>query len=225
MDVEVGKCVYRLLCNDGSTIENPRIDGLEVEFLGRLGGVVEIEEGAVFRNTRIMAGGAGLITIRKTHARGINSTRIETACPYKFKKLYIDEGCSIEGARFALLNDANLLITIGKDCMLSSNIVFRAADAHTVFDVVTGAVLNRSTPIVLGDHIWVGAGVTFLKGAQVASNVVIGANSLLSRKYDEECVALAGTPARVVKQGINWDRMRIPQYEHALNVERHSTAD
>lgn len=217
MDVEVGKCVYRLICDDGSIIENPRIDGLEVEFLGRLGGVVEIHEGGVFRNSRILAGGAALITIKKTHSKGIKNARIETACPCKYKTLFIDEGCSIEGARFALVNDANLSVSIGKDCMFSSNILFRGADGHTIFDVGTGEVLNRSTPIVVGNHVWIGAGATFLKGAHIPNNVIIGSNALLSRKFEEEYVAIAGTPGRVVKTGVNWDRARIPEYELAMS--------
>ncbi|MGF6506733.1 acyltransferase [Paraburkholderia sp. 32] len=221
MDVEVGKCVYRLRCNDGSIIENPRIDGLEVEFLGRLGGVVEIEEGSIFRNTRISAGGAALITIKRTHSKGIKNTRIETACPCKFKQLFIDEGCSIEGSRFALVNDANLFVSIGKDCMMSSNILFRGADGHTIFNVATGEVLNRSTPIVVGDHVWIGAGATFLKGAQISSNVIVGSNTLLSRRFEEKFVAIAGMPARVVKTGVNWDRARIPEYELAMSRNLH----
>lgn len=49
--VEIGKNIYRLVKEDGTFIENPVIDGLKVEFMGRMGGVVEIEEGSVFKNT------------------------------------------------------------------------------------------------------------------------------------------------------------------------------
>jgi len=223
MDVEIGKFAYRILCKDGSVIENPRIDGLEVEFRGRFGGLIEIEDGSIFKNSKISLGSGAVVTIKKTNLKGIKNTRVDTSCACKFKKLFIDEGCSIEGARFALVDDENLSITVGKDCMLGSNILLRPADGHTVFDVATGAVLNRSMPIVIGDHVWVGTGVTLLKGANVANNVVIGSNSLLSKRYDEEYVALAGTPARVVKRGINWSRSRIPEYERTAhrNEQKH----
>lgn len=212
-DLELGQCIYRMVRDNGDVVENPRIDGLEVIFLGRLGGVVEIAEGSVFRNTKIIAGGMAKITIKRTHEKGIKNTKIETACPCRFKELYIDSGCSIEGARFALLDDANLSVKIGKDCMLSSNILFRAADGHTIFDVESGDVLNPSRPIKIGDHVWIGAGATFFKGAEVASNVIVGANSLISKSYVEENVALAGAPATVVKRNISWSRLRIPEYE------------
>jgi carbonic anhydrase/acetyltransferase-like protein (isoleucine patch superfamily) len=204
--------------DNGDVVENPRIDGLEVIFQGRLGGVVEIDEGSVFRNTKIVAGGMARIVVKRTHEKGIKNTKIETACLCKVKELYIDSGCSIEGARFALLDDENLSVKIGKDCMLSSNILFRAADGHTLFDVGSGDVINRSRPIKIGDHVWIGAGATFLKGAEVASNVIIGANSIVSKSYLEENVALAGAPARVVKRNVGWSRSRIPEYERQRRV-------
>ena len=211
--VEIGKNIYRLVKEDGTFIENPVIDGLKVEFMGRMGGVVEIEEGSVFKNTIIRAGGAGYINIKKTHPKGIKNTLIETVCPCKYKYLFIDKNCSIEGARFALIDDDNLIVILGKDCMLSSGIVIRAADGHTIFDINTKLPINNAKPIILGDHIWVGADVTILKGTKIPSNTIIGTGSLVSKEFTEEYSAIAGTPAKVVKTDINWDRARIFEYK------------
>lgn len=117
----MGNFIYKLLCSNGEEILNPQIDGLEVEFKGTQGGVVEIEEGAVFHNTKIFIGSQGHVRINKTYARGIRNTRIEMACAYKIKSLFIDEGCSIESSRFSMVNDNNLSVTI-RNCMISSNV-------------------------------------------------------------------------------------------------------
>ncbi|EMD6908065.1 acyltransferase [Escherichia coli] len=213
MKVQLGIFAYRLLLNNGDVIENPQIDGLEVEFKGRYGGIVEIDEGAIFHNTKIIIGSMGHVHIKKTHIKGIRNTRIELACSCKIKTLFIDEGCSIESSRFAIVNDDNLVVKIGKDCMLSSGIVFRSCDGHTIFDISTNAILNKANPIILGDHVWVGAEATFLKGSEIPNNSIVGTGSIVSKKFTEENTAIAGIPASVVKKGINWDRAPIPIYE------------
>lgn len=218
MNVQPGEFIYKLLLSNGDIIENPSIDGLDVEFSGRQGGVVEIEEGAIFHNTKILIGSMGHVHIKKTHARGIRNTKIQMACSNKHKQLYIDEGCSIESARFAIVNDNNLTIKIGKDCMISSNVIFRSADGHTIFDIHNGHILNKSEPIILGNHIWVGASVTFLKGCEISNNTIIGTGSIVSRKHTEEYTAIAGVPASVVRTGVNWDRAHIPLFEKNRNI-------
>lgn len=211
--VEIGKNIYRLIKEDGTYIENPVIDGLKVEFMGRMGGVVEIEEGSIFRNVTIYAGGAAYIHIKRTHSRGISNTIIRTACPCRYKYLFIDEGCSIESANITMVDDNDLVLTIGKNCMFSSNISVRAADGHTIFEVETNKILNRAEPIIIGDHVWVGAGSTLLKGAQVPSDSIVGIQSLVTKPFFDKNVAIAGVPAKVVKTGINWNRARIFEFE------------
>jgi len=209
----LGNFIYKLLCSNGEEILNPQIDGLEVEFKGTQGGVVEIEEGAIFHNTKIFIGSQGHVRINKTHARGIRNTKVEMACAYKIKSLFIDEGCSIESSRFSMVNDNNLSVTIGRNCMISSNVVFRGCDGHTIFDINSGVVLNKSKPIVIGDHVWVGADAIFLKGCEIPNNTIVGTGSIASRKYSEQFTVIAGRPASVVKTGVNWDRSYIPVYE------------
>ncbi len=189
MTIENDKFVYKLILANGSEIINPTIDGLSVEFKGSYGGIVEIHEGAIFYNTKI-----------------------ETACSCRHKKLFIDEGCSIESARFAIVNDDNLSVYIGKDCMLSSEIVFRSCDGHTIYSIDNNKVLNASKPIILGDHVWVGAKATFLKGTVIPNNSIIGTGSIVSKEFTEQFTAIAGIPAEVVKTGVNWDRDTIPAF-------------
>ncbi|HEI3816188.1 TPA: acyltransferase, partial [Escherichia coli] len=73
-------------------------------------------------------------------------------------------------------------------------------------------VLNASKPIILGDHVWVGAKATFLKGTVIPNNSIIGTGSIVSKEFTEQFTAIAGIPAEVVKTGVNWDRDTIPAF-------------
>ncbi|GGI20996.1 hypothetical protein GCM10008066_26800 [Oxalicibacterium faecigallinarum] len=97
-------------------------------------------------------------------------------------------------------------ITIGTDCMFSYDIEMRTTDGHSLVDIANRQRINPPEDIVIGDHVWVGKGVTILKGTIVASNNMIGASALLNRPYKEEQTVLAGSPAKVIKQAITWQR-------------------
>ena len=105
-------------------------------------------------------------------------------------------------------------ICIGEDCMFATGIVFRTGDFHTIFDVNTGRVLNFNQSISIGNHVWLGDGVWLLKGACVADNTIVGARSLVNKKFEKTNVIIAGTPAKIVKENVNWD-VRAP-HQYAL---------
>lgn len=130
--------------------------------------------------------------------------------------LVIKKECSIESCRFAMANESNLSITIGEDCMLSSNIVFRATDGHAIFELNDKKVINSTKPIVIGNHVWVGSGVLIMKGTKVLNNSVIGTKSLVTKEFSEGNVVIAGTPAKIVKRYINWDRKYIDKYKESF---------
>ena len=72
---------------------------------GSQGGIVIIEEGAVFYNTKNPSWEAWGVHIKKTHPRGIRNTKIEMACIKRTNLFFIDEGCSIESSRFSMVNE------------------------------------------------------------------------------------------------------------------------
>lgn len=65
MNIQHGEFIIKLIKNNGGEILNPKIDGLDVEFKGSQGGIVIIEEGAVFYNTKIPLGKHGVCTYQK----------------------------------------------------------------------------------------------------------------------------------------------------------------
>jgi acetyltransferase-like isoleucine patch superfamily enzyme/SAM-dependent methyltransferase len=97
-------------------------------------------------------------------------------------------------------------ISIGFDCMFSYGIELRTSDAHSIVNPATGKRTNPPEDIIIGNHVWAGKDVTFLKGARIANDTIIGANSLVSRAYDQSQTVLAGTPAKIINQSLTWQR-------------------
>jgi len=120
------------------------------------------------------------------------------------------EGCSIEIADGCMIGHRCYLsakengtkIAIGRDCGLSRNVKMMTSDGHPVYS--GGVRINPAKSITLGAHVWVADNVTFLKGVTVGSGSVIGINALVTKSVPENCIA-AGNPAKVVKEGIDWE--------------------
>jgi acetyltransferase-like isoleucine patch superfamily enzyme len=54
-------------------------------------------------------------------------------------------------------------------------------------------------PITIGDDVWIGAGVTILKGARIGDGSIVAAGAVVTRGEYPPRSVLAGNPARVVK--------------------------
>lgn len=55
-------------------------------------------------------------------------------------------------------------------------------------------------PVTIGVNCYVGSGIQMVPGSAIGSHCVVGLGSVITRKFDEQYVLLAGVPARVVKQ-------------------------
>ena len=51
-----------------------------------------------------------------------------------------------------------------------------------------------------------------LKNSIIPDNSVIGAYSVVAKKFDEENVVIAGNPARICKRNINWTHGSVEGY-------------
>lgn len=210
--------LYRLKLLDGSLVENPSIDGLTVDFRSD-GSEVIVHEGALFRNCRFTLGRDCKVEIQSTHKRGLINTVVDMSGIGVRKRLIIKSGTSIESARFAMSNESNLIVEIGKGCMLSSGITFRATDGHAIFDVSTGELLNKSKPISIGDNCWIGSEAVIMKGSVIPNNVIVGSRSLVAKVFHEENVVLAGVPAKIIRRNCGWSRSYVDAYVNESSAD------
>ncbi len=96
-------------------------------------------------------------------------------------------------------------IDIGNDCMFSSGIFVRNHDNHFIFDAETGDRINYSRKVKIKDHVWVGQNSILLAGFSIGNGAIIGAGSISSSIFPDK-VVIAGSPARIIREGIIWHR-------------------
>lgn len=73
---------------------------------------------------------------------------------------------------------------LGQDVMIGRNAIIYDSDFHRLNNK-DGKVMNPSIPVIIGDHVWIGTNVMILKGTEIGSNSVIGANTLVKTKVND----------------------------------------
>lgn len=96
-------------------------------------------------------------------------------------------------------------VDIGRDCLFSYDVVIRNHDTHHIFDKETGKRINYPGNVRVGDHVWLGYGATLLGNASIGDNSVVGTMAVTSGSFPKE-VVLAGSPARIVREGVLWSK-------------------
>ncbi|EHA13545.1 type 12 methyltransferase [Halomonas sp. HAL1] len=148
---------------------------------------VFFEEGVVFRGRLIVRGNNQVVTIGKFST-------------FQSAYLLCQEGCNIE---------------IGHWCMFSRDIEIRTTDAHSVVDVKSRERVNHPASVKIGNHVWVGVGSLISKGSEIPNDSIVGAYSFVNKKFTDENVLIAGTPAKIVRQGVTWNRGRKSKFSKA----------
>lgn len=94
-------------------------------------------------------------------------------------------------------------IVIGKNTLMAWDSLITDSDLHPIYDFQDNRI-NKDESVVIGDHCWIGAKASILKGAEIANNTVIALGSVVTCKESEEYCVLAGNPAKIVKKGVVW---------------------
>ena len=128
-----------------------------------------------------------------------------------------DDGNSIEIGKHNYIGSECLLaalegtkIVIGDNCMIAGPSEIRTSDSHSLLDA-NGKRINPAQDIIMGRHVWVGVGCLLLKGAHIPQDCVVAAKSVVCavKEKVKDGSLLGGTPARVLKENINWNILRI----------------
>lgn len=99
-------------------------------------------------------------------------------------------------------------VEIGEDCLFSSEIHIRTGDSHSVLDLA-GNRTNYAKDIRVGNHVWIGYRCVLTKGAGIPENSIVSLGAIVTKTFDTPNVVLAGVPAKVVKENVNWCKQRL----------------
>ena len=139
-----------------------------------------------------------------------------TSDPIREAQFWVGDGGSIsigknfgpqERLKVVVDNDADTKhrLVIGNDVLTAVDTVIRTSDGHSIVDPLTGRPVNEPQDVTIGNHVWIGTRSTILKGSVLPDGCVVGANSLVNRKFTEEKLLLVGSPARILRRNVCWD--------------------
>lgn len=108
-------------------------------------------------------------------------------------RLFLGSGYINSGLRLDCFHS----IRIGFSVAIGPDVFIRDSDNHSLDGK------SMTAPVVIGDHVWIGAKAMILKGVTVGDGAVIAAGSVVTRDIPPGAFA-AGVPARVVREGVTW---------------------
>ncbi len=115
-------------------------------------------------------------------------------------------GALIIGQNFKMTAESSIVcfkkILFGNDCLLSWEILLMDTDFHKIYD--DNILMNADREIIVGNHVWIGARCTILKGSEIPNGCVIASNALVAGKLLEERALYGGQPAKILKENITW---------------------
>jgi len=127
---------------------------------------------------------------------------------------YLGRGCRLDigkdaickfGSDSGVTGNTNFIIMhgleIGSKCVISWGCEFLDEDFHQIF---YEGKKEKDKKIVIGNHVWIGSHAKILKGVRIGNNNVVAANSLVTKSFLEENVLIAGNPAKIIKENVNW---------------------
>lgn len=90
-------------------------------------------------------------------------------------------------------------ITIGDGVAIADGVLIRDTDDHDLL----AEGYERTQPVTIGDHVWIGQRATILKGVTIGDNAIVAAGAVVTRDVPANTV-VAGVPARVIRENITW---------------------
>lgn len=159
--------------------------------------IIELET-----NARIYVGGGDI----EIGCDQIRKSKTETRIRLRNQSIWSSTGgCKISyGSTIELLNSAILdtryftvnsfstLVTakkmvLGQDVMIGREVILYDSDFHSLLDA-NGKSINFSKPVILDDHVWVGARSMIMKGTKIGKNSVIGAGTIVKGEIPENVI-------------------------------------
>jgi len=97
-------------------------------------------------------------------------------------------------------------IVIGNNVAISHDVTIMDSDAHTIMDIDAHTIIGdyiNTKPVFIGDHVWIGAKTTILKGVKIGNGAIIAAGSVVTKDVPPHSL-VAGVPARVIRKNVKW---------------------
>jgi len=143
-----------------------------------------------------------------------NDVQIFDDCVMRGTEIWIeDDGNSITINNNTIIYEKTQLaciegttITIGENCLFSSEVKLRTGDSHSI--IKDGKRTNFSSNIKIGNHVWIGSRASILKGVNIGDDVVVAMGALVVKQVPDNSI-VGGVPAKIINEGTTWCIQRI----------------
>lgn len=89
-------------------------------------------------------------------------------------------------------------VTIGAGCRIAWDVVIMDRDYHAIERGV-----EACEPVRIGDRVWIGCRCLVLRGVTIGPGAVVAAGSVVTTDVPPRAL-VAGNPARVVREQVDW---------------------
>ena len=111
-------------------------------------------------------------------------------------KLVIGQGAANVGLTIMCAKE----VTIGNGVRIGRNVSIRDWNGPHV--IINDSYVNHA-PVHIEDHVWLCSGCTIMPGVTIGKGSVVAANAVVTKSVPPSSL-VAGTPAKVIKSGIEW---------------------
>lgn len=133
---------------------------------------------------------------------------------------YLGRGCRID------INN-NAVVTLGEGTYINCNTKLIISHAFTLgnnsglswdcqvldsdfHDITYDDRKKKDYSVTIGENVWIGCGVKLYKGTYIADNCIVAADSIVKGRFDKPNCLIAGHPAKVIKENVEWSGLKMP---------------
>lgn len=123
---------------------------------------------------------------------------------YSGSRICVNDGATLDVGKNVYCNynsviECFLKIIIGDDTIISESVTIRDSNNH----LILREGYNVSSPIIIGEHVWIGMNCIILPGVKIGDGAIIAAGSVVNKDVPPKTM-VGGVPARVLKTDIEW---------------------
>lgn len=89
-------------------------------------------------------------------------------------------------------------VTIGSGTLIAWDCCIMDRDYHKL-----GGATEKTAPVVIGNHVWLGCNVLVMKGVTIGDGAVVAAGSVVTKDVPAGALA-AGNPAKIIRDHVEW---------------------
>ena len=89
-------------------------------------------------------------------------------------------------------------ISIGEKSIIGDQVTIYDSDFHGIDPESRSAAHSKTSPVSIGNNVWIGSKVMILKGVTIGDHCVIAAGSIVTKSIPERSLA-GGSPAQVIR--------------------------